>query len=275
MKLKEKESGTKNSRVSRNDTHSKAAWEPAISAKSPSRGRAQNRKMKGLEKRERWIVSRRGSEKHYAPFYVRDSHLLSFYSSQCCGRLWPGQSLRSSWCCSLWPGRSWLQGLCVYTGTKRGDSETAKTFDWERSPNGDGSRELQVWLSKNSSHALSHACVLWVVSVHWHACAVMCVCTCETVGSVTFQKWEQAWGRFGQTWPYPHCENFTILQHREAFVMGMGRDNPGIGQGVREVFLGDNVPTAKLSTHEHSITFSYLLRCEVLHAPCHLVGAGH
>lgn len=54
------------------------------------------------------------------------SHLLSFYSSRCCGRLWPDQSLRSSWCCSLWPGRSWLQDLCVYTKTKRhnrGDSE--------------------------------------------------------------------------------------------------------------------------------------------------------
>lgn len=54
------------------------------------------------------------------------SHLSSFYSSRCCGHLWPGQSLQSSWCCSLWPGRFWLLGLCVYTGKKRhhrGDSE--------------------------------------------------------------------------------------------------------------------------------------------------------
>lgn len=93
--------------------------------------------------------------------------------------------------------------------------------------------------------------------------------------SVTFQQWEQAWGWCGQTWPYPLCENFTILQHRESFVMRMGRHNSGIGQGVREVFLGDNVPTAKLRIYKDSITFSYLLWCKVLHTPCYLVGAGH
>lgn len=126
-------------------------------------------------------------------------------------------------------------------------------------------------------HMPYHVC-MWVVSVHWHACAVMCMglCTCETVGSVTFQQWEQAWGWFGQTWPYPHCENFTVLQYRKAFVMGKGWDNPGIEQGgVREVFLGDNVPTARISLYKLFITFSHLLGCEVLHAPRHLVGAGN
>lgn len=57
----------------------------------------------------------------------------------------------------------------------------------------------------------------------------------------------------------PLCKNFTILPHRESFVTRMRRHNSGIGQGVREVFLGDNVPTAKLKLYKDSITFSYLL----------------
>lgn len=77
------------------------------------------------------------------------------------------------------------------------------------------------------------------------------------------------------------------------------KDNAGIGQGVRVVFPGDNVPTScktflqtvvkpsgleclgtrPANARFESRTFdvfvsSYLLRSEVLHAPRHLVGAG-
>lgn len=175
------------------------------------------------------------------------SHLSSFCSSRCCGRLWPGQSLRSSWCCSPWPGRSWLLGPCVCTGTEIHNSGDGENHNSERalprmiSKHGCLLLKLHVCADAANAnmsnwvkipHMPYHVCV-WAVSVHWHACAVMCMglCTCETVGSVTFQQWEQAWGWFGQTWLYPHCENFTVLQYREAFVMRKGWDNPGIGRG--------------------------------------------
>lgn len=67
MKLKEKRLGVQQSRVSRNDTDSKAAWEPAISAKSPS-GERKRVEQEDEEKRGRWIVSHSGSEKYYSRF---------------------------------------------------------------------------------------------------------------------------------------------------------------------------------------------------------------
>lgn len=60
------------------------------------------------------------------------SHLSSFCSSRCCGRLWPGQSLRSSWCCSPWPGRSWLLGPCVCTGTEIHNSGDGENHNSEK-----------------------------------------------------------------------------------------------------------------------------------------------
>ena len=50
---------------------------------------------------------------------------------------------------------------------------------------------------------------------------------------------EAAFGQHGRT---PIVKTFAILLQQRGFCRGM-RDNAGIGQGVRGVFLGDNIPT--------------------------------